>query len=211
MASLTLTGEVGYFEWEISGLSWWFDKDNYIRAGICREPFTSGTTDEPSGIFDYVEAAEVGTTDSFTVSNSLSCTSGTYTFYGFTQVTNGTYYSVGSATVIVKSDEEEYDRPNDWSWYTTIKSGSDINISAREWNDFTSRINAFREYDGLSDYNFTYVYSGTTPISASICNEARSAISPISGRGTLPSRAVSNSPLTASFFNGLMNALNSVP
>lgn len=211
MASLTLTGGVERFTWTISGLSWWFDKDNYARAGICRYPFTSGTTDEPSGIFDYVEAAEVGTTDSFSASNSLSCTSGTYTFYAFTQVPNGTYYSAGSATVVVESEEEEYDRPSDWGWYSTIKSGSEINITAREWNDFTSRINAFREYDGLSDYNFTYVRSGVTPISAAICNEARSAISPISGRGTLPSRVVSNSPLTASFFNGLMNALNSVP
>ena len=217
MASLTLTGGIESFTWTISGLSWDFNTIQYEMVGICTGSFTNGTTDIPSGIIDYVLAESPKETDSKSVSNLISYTSGTYSFYGFTKTPpspdypNGAYWLAGSDTVYVEEEEEEIDRPSNWSWYTTIKSGSEIKLTAREWNDFTSRINAFREYDGLSDYNFTYVRSGVTPISAAICNEARSAISPISGRGTLPSRAVSNSPLTASFFNGLMNALNSVP
>lgn len=101
-------------------------------------------------------------------------------------------------------------RPDDWYWDSTIASGYEINLTADEWNAFCDRINEFRVYDGLDEYDFTRVYSGDE-ISAAICNEAWYAINAITGHGTMPSKAVSGGALYASFFTGLRDALNSVP
>ena len=101
------------------------------------------------------------------------------------------------------------ERPDNWSWWSTISSGAALAITASEWNAFTTRINEFREYAGLSSYSFTPVSSGT-PISYWIVNQARTAISEISGHGSLPSAAVSGGKIYASFFNSLASALNSV-
>lgn len=101
-------------------------------------------------------------------------------------------------------------RPEDWAWWSTVAKGEEIKLSAAEWNAFTERINEFRVYAGLSEYSFTTAVSGSTKISASIVNQARTAISAISGHGTLPSAAVSGNPITAAFFNGLESALNFV-
>ena len=97
-------------------------------------------------------------------------------------------------------------RPRDWVWESRIKQGAPIEISASEWNSFCDRINEFREYDGLSAYNFTHVYKGDA-ISASIVNEARSAINRISTSEniTLVSRG---DLITADYFNGIAWALN---
>lgn len=100
-------------------------------------------------------------------------------------------------------------RPSNWYWTSTVSSGAKIALSATEWNNFCTRINAFRSYKNLSNYSFTTVYSGTA-ISAAIVNQARTAISGISGHGTLPTAAVQGGAVTASFFNGLQNALNAV-
>lgn len=101
-------------------------------------------------------------------------------------------------------------RPSDWMWTSTIVSGREIRITASEWNGFCSRINEFRAYKSLSNYSFTTVVSGTTKISAAIVNQARTAISAISGHGSLPSAAIAGGALTASFFNSLSSALNAV-
>lgn len=102
-------------------------------------------------------------------------------------------------------------RPSDWSWVTTVAQGSQIALTAAEWNAFTSRINEFREYAGLTMYAFTTAVSGVTPVNATICNEAHVAIDAISGHGTLPAQLVLNGSLYASFFNGLKDALNAIP
>ena len=102
------------------------------------------------------------------------------------------------------------ERPDNWSWWSTISPGSAIAITAEEWNAFTTRINEFREYDGLGTYWFTTATSGMA-ISYWIVNQARTAISEISGHGSLPSAAVSGGKIYASFFNSLASALNSVP
>lgn len=148
--------------------------------------------------------------ESFTVKSSTAtqtCTglepSTTYKVYLYQ---NGTQIDYWPFTTLAPA----VTRPWDWAWYSTIVSGGTIGLSALEWNDFCDRINEFRVYDGLSEYNFTTVSQGTT-ISASIVNQARTAISAISGHGTLPSAAVSGGAFTASFFNGLKDALNAVP
>ena len=101
-------------------------------------------------------------------------------------------------------------RPWDWAWWSTVTKGGKIGLTAQEWNEFCGRINEFRIYDGLSAYSFTKVYSGD-PISASIVTQARTAISSISGHGTLPSRVYSGDMITAYYFNQLVAALNAVP
>lgn len=98
-------------------------------------------------------------------------------------------------------------RPYNWNWYSTVEQGAPIKLTALEWNDFCSRINEFRDYSGLSSYDFTRVSRGD-PIEASVVNEARSAISSISGHGSLPSKARSGRAITAAFFNDLKDALN---
>ena len=105
--------------------------------------------------------------------------------------------------------ESELQRPWDWEWYSTIKQGGKIGLSALEWNHFCDRINEFRIYKGLSEYSFTTAVKGNE-ITASIVNEAYIAIKGISGHGTLPSKAVQGSVITASFFLDLTDALNSI-
>lgn len=102
------------------------------------------------------------------------------------------------------------DRPDDWEWTSTIESGAAIEISALEWNLFCDRINEFRVYQELKEYSFTTVVSGQV-ISAAVVNQAISAISAISGHGTLPSQAVSGvTKITARFFHQLKDALNAI-
>lgn len=100
-------------------------------------------------------------------------------------------------------------RPSNWVWRSTIVSGGDIGLTASEWNDFCARINEFRAYMGLGAYSFTTAVIGAE-ISASIVNEARSAISAIPGHGSLPTQAVSGGAVSAAFFHALRDALNGV-
>lgn len=118
-------------------------------------------------------------------------------------------YSGGSVTLTTTASTTSGNRPNNWYWTSSVSIGSQIRLSASEWNNFCARINAFRKYTGLSNYNFTTVYSGTK-ISASIVNQARSAIGAIPGHGILPGAATSGGIITAYFFNQLMYALNGV-
>lgn len=102
-------------------------------------------------------------------------------------------------------------RPDDWEWWSVVAKGAEIRLSAAEWNAFTACINAFRVYASLAEHSFTAAVSGKTAISASICNQARTAISAIDGHGTLPAAAVKDAPITAAFFNDLRDALNAIP
>ena len=129
---------------------------------------------------------------------------------GTTRTINLNIYPESYCTVQIIATNIAAKRPNDWTWWSTISSGAAIGITASEWNAFTTRINEFREYANLSSYSFTTVSSGT-PISYWIVNQARTAISEISGHGSLPSAAVSGGKIYASFFNSLASALNSVP
>lgn len=144
----------------------------------------------------------------FKISGTTSSSSSIETG-GTTSVINNNIYPTSNCTIQIMATAIGT-RPDDWSWDSTIESGSAITITAVEWNNFCARINEFREYAGLSSYSFTTVRSGTT-ISATIVNQARTAISEISGHGTLPSAAVSGGVINASFFNTLVSALNSIP
>lgn len=147
----------------------------------------------------------------------------TYTVYGLTPGTEyaaNVYYSTDETTMenyiigtqYIKTLERS--RPNDWSWSTNIVKGATVPkygeslapITAAEWNAFCERINAFRVYKSLSTYSFTTVSSGT-PMTLAIVNQAISAISAISGHGTIPT---ASNAISAYFWQGLESALNAV-
>lgn len=147
-----------------------------------------------------------GTRYAVNVGSKSSVSSDTTTWWGGTDVTT-----------------EERSRPEDWSWTSTVQAGAAMPIvqvgdmtyevmplTANEWNGFTARINEFRVYTGLSEYSFTTVYAGGSLL-ASQLNQARTAISGISGHGTLPAATSSGSVPKASFINGLKDALNAIP
>lgn len=155
-------------------------------------------------------------TSDTTVDSTYTATSTTMTktFSGLTASTryaynvsvNGTFGTAKYFTTAAASSG----RPDDWSWYSTISSGKAIKLSALEWNDFTTRINDFRVYKGLYRYGFTTVTSGDK-IYAYMINQAISAISDMDGHGTLPSTTVSmETPISASIFTKLKNALNAI-
>ena len=89
-----------------------------------------------------------------------------------------------------------------------MRNGAPINLSANEWNAFCERINEFRVYCGLPEYGaFIRVYSGNE-ISAKIVNHAAWAIEAMTS--TAPDGVIAGDTITANFFNGLKNALNSI-
>jgi hypothetical protein len=114
-------------------------------------------------------------------------------------------------------------RPNNWAWSYNISSGQNVYqingkdiiiMPATEWNNFTTRINQFRVYKGLSNYAFTTVSSGTT-FTRTIINEALTAIRNMSthftGGNAVPSnRIVGQEILVASYYQQMRDALNSI-
>lgn len=100
-------------------------------------------------------------------------------------------------------------RPADYSWSTPKVSGGNVNVSATEWNALAARINDFRRYKGLSDYSFTTIYEGAD-IAAWVFNQAVSSFSGLSPPTSPPSSKSSGQDIYASYFNGLVNALNSI-
>lgn len=142
--------------------------------------------------------------------------SASYLDMSFQNLEPGTHYAIN---VKINNDDwlgaddfwtkDEVIRPDNWYWYSTVKQGYPIELSAYEWRAFCNRINEFRTYMGMSEYDFTYVSKGDI-ITASIVNQARSAIRSISGHGSLPSAARSGNPITASFFIDLQYALNDI-
>jgi hypothetical protein len=184
-----------------------------MRVGIASSPVTSGST-SITGIVDYVNAPATGTDRD--VTDAKSYESGQFVFYGFAQVaSDGRYYPAGSDSVNI--------RPYNWAWDSTVVTGGSVPtvysgsgllyrakyLTATEWNDFTERINDFREYKGLSSYSFTTVFSDE-PMVYTQGNEARSAISAMSPPTPVPSAIISNSGMTSAFVNGLKNSLNSI-
>lgn len=101
-------------------------------------------------------------------------------------------------------------RPNNWNWYNVIESGYPIHLSAVEWNSFCERINAFRNYKGVTSKIFAPAYSGDR-IYASFINDAIDAISEIPSHGTLPPKVTAGVTRIAAYtFNYLSSALNAI-
>lgn len=156
---------------------------------------SSGTT----GVFDQTFTA-TGTTLTQNISGLSPNTS-----YLANVLVNGGLFASTSYAFTTKAIQ----RPGDWAWWSTVSQEEPIKLTAAEWNRFCTVINEFRLYKNLSEYSFTTVYSGTA-ISASIVNQAYTAINAISGHGTMPGRAYAGNDITAYFFNQLKNALNAI-
>lgn len=101
-------------------------------------------------------------------------------------------------------------RPNDFSWTYPKVSGQPFLLMATEWNNFTLRINDFREYCGYSTYSFTTAYKGNT-FTAAMYNQARKAIQGISGYGAYIPTVSSGDTITAYQMNILVDELNAIP
>lgn len=127
-------------------------------------------------------------------------------------VSGGSTAWIGAQTFTTPSQSGGGDtkpRPNNWYWQSVVSSGATISLSASEWNAFCDRINAFREYAGLSAYYFTSVYRGL-PISAAIVNQAWDAIAAVNSARGVPARVYSGDTISAAFFQNLQSALNSI-
>lgn len=127
------------------------------------------------------------------------------TEYAINVNVNGTWLGTQSFTTAAVATP----RPDDWEWWSTIRSGRQIEITADEWNAFCDHINAFRVYQGLSEYDFTTVDPGDE-IKATYMRQARSAIDFLDGHGTLPGVVYAGDAVKASFFTKLADALNAV-
>ena len=118
---------------------------------------------------------------------------------------------------------DQLPRPANWNWSYNISSGSDVYgvsnedifiMPANEWNNFTNRINQFRQYKALSNASFTTVGSGTA-FTTTIINQALNAIrgmsSHFTGGNTLPTnRSSGDNILVASYYTRMRDCLNSI-
>lgn len=96
-------------------------------------------------------------------------------------------------------------KPSRWDWYSEKVSGGSFAMSASEWNAFTAKINAFRDYKGLGPYSFTTAYSGNS-FQFNMHNEARAAINEMASTGV--STVTTGSLIAANPLNIFRNTLN---
>lgn len=201
----------------ISGLSNDFNQTYYDGAGVGFTDLDSeGQSYPPPQIQDWENAPSSGTERSvdFYVSGLSSGT--TYTLYGFAQAANGNYYRAGSDT-FTTDEPPTPPRPSNWTGFNSCRTGNAYGfylgypapVTASSWNNFTSRINDFRDYKGLSDYNFTTVSSGYT-VTDQLLGQAVTAINAMSPPTSPPSGIVSGNEIQEQFYE-LQQSLNSIP
>lgn len=211
MATLTLSGGAGRFGWTISGLSWWFDRDSYIRAGVCTSPVADGQSETPAGIVACEAALEPGSTDQSQISARGYVSPGTYELYGFTQTPEGLFWGAGSASVAVSAADVSLPL---WLWdssngaataaqteqfYRVLSGELPVNFFHTDvWNDLVDKVADMRLAMGLGwDTNpggIPYLpqsdcyVSADSPLTAEIYNAVRFQVGSI--RGTqIPDRA----------------------
>lgn len=156
-------------------------------------------------------------TDSFTITIDISSLpNGNHNFTARAYDINGNSSDQKTITII-KSN-----RPDDWVWEFIISSGSSFyeqslyakNIylmRAAHWNSFTSRINGFREYKGLSSYSFTSASTSTTEVGIRNCiNQAIDAINSMLPSYQKMNNVYSGDDVSASIFTNMRDKLNSI-
>lgn len=157
--------------------------------------------------------------------------SGLTSYHTFTDLTPGVEYTitayavyggkpyyVGSVSVTTYGGS----RPNNWEWSYNITPGGELYsyssdnktaylMPASEWNEFTDLINQFRNYKGLSNYNFTQASSSLNHQGIKTCiNEAISAINDMLSSGQMDLLTDSDYINNASIFINLRDKLNSI-
>lgn len=212
------------FSW-LARLSNYFDTSNYIRVGICKQPFTDGQSSPPNEILDYAypPSSNLGCAASGTATGLTSSTN--YTVYGFAQAANGLYYKVGTSSITTPG----IGRPPNWEWATPKVAGQDFKLTATEWNQFCERINQFREYIGLNTkISFTPAPYGDGSVYAFMFNQALVGIAggTFDGssfyyqyllgmnytiRSRLPTNRKTGDSILAAYLNDMRDGMNSVP
>lgn len=96
-----------------------------------------------------------------------------------------------------------------WAWSSDVSSGANVMISATEWKNFLNKINEVEQKIKGSQTNFDRTMATGTPISAGIVNNAVVAINSMLSTGTMATVSTGQS-LSASFFNGMKDKLNSL-
>lgn len=148
--------------------------------------------------YDLVDFAETGSTE--------------HTFYSLNP--NSWYYCTVGGIIDGATDPwgnasgwTDSARPSNFSWTTAKVSGQNFNLTASEWNSFTSRILEFRTYKGLGSYSFTSAVSGNT-FTAVMFNQARNSIYDMntSVMGTVSA----GQDVLASYLNDLVSSLNAI-
>lgn len=95
-------------------------------------------------------------------------------------LTGGGYDLTSELTETFTTDEDTSNKPSTFSWDTPKTSGGPFNITATEWNNFTSKINEELKYLGKTEYSFTKAVKGES-FTASMYNEAVNAIKSMGG------------------------------
>lgn len=169
--------------------------------------YLSTTTDFDSSsgaLDDYLERNDDGDDRNFSITYDVTAGRTYYIWVrGYSESTSGT-------TVLNIEVPATASRPSDFSWTYEKVKGETFNLTADEWNNFTSRINAFRKYKVLDDHDFTWAYSGND-FMAYMYNEARIAIQEIDGYGTYIPTVYSGWQISAHMMNVLVSELNSIP
>lgn len=127
-------------------------------------------------------------------------------FQGESTASSGSYQSSWTGAYYFTTGKN---KPTPFSWATAKTKGGVFSVTASEWNSFTSKINEFRSYKGLSSYLFSTAVSGGT-FTATVYNQAVSAISPMSPPIPVPSARSSGDSILASYLNDIVSSLNSI-
>lgn len=173
---------------------WALDESGINYLAVYIDGYSKGTTRTVVSRYDiYNSYPEYNTVNcGFQCSISLSgLTYSSHTLDVIAVTNSGNSYSLGAVTFYIQAQ-----RPADWQWsrngyslysgggvYSTVTSGYNVTayiLTATEWNNFTSRINQFRTYRGMSTASFTVV-SRDTNFTETILNQAINAINPMCG------------------------------
>lgn len=191
--------------WTVDNLGYPFNTDYYFSAGVATGQ-ANGTTTPPTGIKGTASPYAPPEPTNYAQGTASGLSPGTtYTLYGYAEGSGHIFYPAGSATFTTLPLGPV--RPYDFSWTYAKTSGGNFNLTAAEWNSFTSRINSFRSYKSWSSYPFTTAVSGNS-FTAAMFNQAVYAIYDMNS--SVPSTQSSGNTIYASLLNGLVSALNAV-
>lgn len=139
-------------------------------------------TNNASTSIHYDDGTYAGTLYLDSVSGSPSAPSYSGSYIGQTDSTSTSGTAYYSGDVPLKGSGEL--RPNNWTWSSLVPSawvyfGGGILranvVNATEWDNFCARINEFRQFRSLSNYNFTVATTGGS-LTYSMTMEAVNAI-----------------------------------
>lgn len=190
----------------------YLNKPDYLTtvdSNILRIVYSSSLD---AGMYSKEVATKINPTNGATIvtnGQKLSFLTPGYTYYAKIYVVNSydDFSYPASITISVPSKT----RPSNFSWIYPKTKGGSFNLTAAEWNDLTSRINAFRDYQFLTEYSFSTAYKDD-PFTAAMYRQARTAIRALDGRESddIP-YVYSGDTITADMMNILVSELNSVP